>query len=491
MADAPSWGAAVRSRLGAMMVVVLAIAFAAALVDFHALSSMKSDSTWVNYSHRNHAAVYQLLFNAEHLFSTQGDERMEAEIGLRDVVTEATRRIAVLRDGNAALGIEPATEPRILEALRTREELWRAQIAPAVEALIKIASRQDAERVLPLLERAGRKIVEQVGETDAVVEEVVGQKRAWFQVGLAIFVGLVVVVITLALAIVRDERRSRARIENLLDATREAVGRLTTATAEILASTTQQAAGAEEQVAAFAGTEAIVEHVAQTAAQASERARGVGDAVQRTAEIGHAGRQAVEESARAMHAVKQQVESTAETIVSLAEQAQSIGEIIASVNDLAEQTNLLALNAAIEAARAGEHGRGFAVVAGEVKTLAEQSKTATAQVRQILGEIQKATNAAVLSTEAVTKGVTTASLVAAQAGATITTLSDTLADAARAAAQIVASVGQQATGMTQIHEAMKNIDQVTRQAMTATRQTEQAAQNLNALGNELASLNAV
>ncbi len=218
------------------------------------------------------------------------------------------------------------------------------------------------------------------------------------------------------------ERQARARVESLLASMHEAAGRLSAATAEILASTTQQAAGAEQQAAATAETGAVVDEVTRTAAQAAEQARSVGEAVQRTAEIGTAGRQAVEESVRAMDTVREQVESTAETIVTLAEQAQSIGEIIAAVNDLAEQTNLLALNAAIEAARAGEHGKGFAVVAGEVKALAEQSKKATAQVRQILGEIQKATNAAVLSTEAVTKGVAAASATGSQVGATITTL---------------------------------------------------------------------
>src|SRR5204862_2053088 len=127
----------------------------------------------------------------------------------------------------------------------------------------------------------------------------------------------------------------------------------------------------------------------------------------------------------------------------LAERAQAIGEIIATVADIAEQTNLLALNAAIEASRAGEQGRGFSVVAGEVKALADQSKKATAQVRQILGEVQKATNAAVLSTEEVTRGVTTAAAVAAQAGEAIKTLADTLAQTSQAATQIVASSGQQ------------------------------------------------
>ena len=48
--------------------------------------------------------------------------------------------------------------------------------------------------------------------------------------------------------------------------------------------------------------------------------------------------------------------------------------------------------------------------------------------------------------------------------------------------------GQQAAGIAQVHQAMKNIDQVARQNLAATRQAEQAAQNLNALGTRLSGL---
>ena len=75
-----------------------------------------------------------------------------------------------------------------------------------------------------------------------------------------------------------------------------------------------------------------------------------------------------------------------------------------AVNALADQSKLLALNASIEAARAGEEGRGFAVVAMEVRQLAEQSRSATARVRDILSEIQQATNTAVMVTEEGSKG---------------------------------------------------------------------------------------
>ncbi|MBI2805977.1 MAG: methyl-accepting chemotaxis protein [Planctomycetes bacterium] len=288
----------------------------------------------------------------------------------------------------------------------------------------------------------------------------------------------------------RAFNRMTEKRQQVHEGIRTAASQITSASAEILAGTTQQATGAQEQAAAVTQTMTTVDEVSQTADQAAQRAKAVGESVQKTLQIGTSGRKVVEDSLDAMEAVKEKVEATAENILGLAEQAQAISDIIATVNDIAEQTNLQALNAAIEASRAGEHGRGFTVVAGEVKALADQSKKATGQVRQILGEIQKATNSAVISTEEVTRGVASAIKVGGQAGETIKTLAETLTDTARVVTQIAASIGQQATGMTQIHQAMKNIDQVAKQNTIATRQATKAAENLNTLGARLASLTA-
>jgi methyl-accepting chemotaxis protein len=267
-----------------------------------------------------------------------------------------------------------------------------------------------------------------------------------------------------------------------------AVETLASLSAEILAGTSQQAAGMREHSSAVTETVSTVDEVLQTSEQAAQRALAVSDSAQRASDVGQAGRKAVEDSVSAMAMVKDQTGSIAESILTLAEQGQAIGEIIASVNDIGEQINLLSLNAAIEASRAGEQGKGFNVVAAEIKALADQSKKATAQIRQILGEIQKATNSAVMVTEQGTKSVNDAIKTVNEAGATIRSLADVIAEAAQAAAQIAASSGQQATGMRQIHQAMQNIKQVSSQSLAATNQSEKAAQHLNELGGNLKQL---
>ena len=265
----------------------------------------------------------------------------------------------------------------------------------------------------------------------------------------------------------------------------EGVNVLAASASEILAGTTQVAAGATETAAAMSETATTVEEVKQTATLASQKAKLVAEAAQKAAQVSQGGRKSVEETIEGMQRIREQMEQIAESIVRLSEQGQAIGEIIATVNDLSEQSNLLAVNASIEAAKAGEQGKGFAVVAQEVKSLAEQSRQATAQVRTILGDIQKATGSAVLATEQGSKAVETGVRQSKEAGEAIRQMAEGIGESAQAANQIAVSAQQQLAGMDQLAQATASIRLAMTQNQESTRQTETAAHNLNELGQKL------
>jgi methyl-accepting chemotaxis protein len=280
---------------------------------------------------------------------------------------------------------------------------------------------------------------------------------------------------------VKGLRRSTADIS-------EAVNLLSSSASEILAATTQVASSTAETAAAISETTTTVEEVRQAAQLSSEKAQNVAGSAKRVSQASQTGQKSIEETVAGMRHIRDQMESIARTIVRLSKQSQSIGGIIASVADLADQSNLLAVNAAIEAARAGEQGKGFAVVAQEIRSLAEQSKQATAQVRSILSDVQKATSAAVMATEQGGKAVETGVKQSAQTGEAIRVLGKSVEEAVQAATLIVASSQQQVVGMDQIGVAMENINQAGAETAASMRQSETAAKNLHELGQKLKQL---
>lgn len=266
---------------------------------------------------------------------------------------------------------------------------------------------------------------------------------------------------------------------------RETTANISSVSAELLASTTEQTTGANQQSAAVNQTTATISEVKSIVEQAFARAEEVAQNAQSTRTISQTGQQAITETVSGMHQIKEKVAGIAENILALSEQTQQIGDITTTVNEIASQSNLLALNAAVEAARAGEHGKGFAVVAVEVRNLAEQSRQATAQVKAILDEIQRATNTAVMATEEGTKGVDSGVILTQQAGDTIMQLAQNVTESVNMAQQIVASTQQQITGIEQISLAMQNINQAMAQSLASTRQMERSAQDLSQVAQEL------
>ncbi|MFI8743810.1 methyl-accepting chemotaxis protein [Pseudomonas sp. NPDC077186] len=268
----------------------------------------------------------------------------------------------------------------------------------------------------------------------------------------------------------------------------ESISVLASASEEILAVTTQVASSTQETATAISEIATTVEEVKQAAVLSGSQSQAVSESTERTRQVAQSGLQAVEQNLQGMGQIREQMQAVAESIMRLGEQSQMVGEIVASVNDLAEQSNLLGVNASIEAVKAGEAGKGFSVVAQEVKTLAEQSKQATAQVRGILGDIQKAMTRAVLLAEEGSKAVEGGYQRAQSSGEAIRTLGGSVEESSEVALQIAASSQQQMIGMEQIGGAMENIRQASQDNVAGARQVDLAARNLHELGVKLKGL---
>jgi methyl-accepting chemotaxis protein len=544
MPNETRWTRSLGLRLGGS---VLALFFAAMLLiglNLWTLSGLHGEEEWTAHLVEGGVLRYQVLDLGERLFDAPA-ERVETERRLADTMSALDERYRTLIEGDSARGLEPITDERVISSLRARDGVWRNEIRPALTRLVAAArttTRDDAsvKSDLALLRARHDQYLPQVQENVRIAGEVTANKVRlfmWLQIAFAVVVGLVLVLVlsvtrnvtarvrTLASAADRiaagdlstpagvrgqdevsalgrsfdtmtsklrasldGEKAMRGRVEGLLSTVRETATRLATGTNQIVTSTNQQATGAQEQAGAVTETVAVVEELAQMSSQAAERAHAAADAARRSDQIGQDGRRAFDRAISSMTTARDQADTVAEGIVRLAEQTQAVGDIINLVNDISDQTNLLALNAAIEASRAGEHGKGFSVVASEVKSLAEQAKKATIEVRRILGEIQKMATRSVLSTEEYSKGMAQASDAARSAGDTIGALAATIAELSEASSHISATATQQAQGLGQINQAMRDVKQTTDQTVASIRQTEQAVQDLSTLAVKLTHL---
>ncbi|MDR2401382.1 MAG: methyl-accepting chemotaxis protein [Deferribacteraceae bacterium] len=127
-----------------------------------------------------------------------------------------------------------------------------------------------------------------------------------------------------------------------------------------------------------AATESIAGHISEIASFSNE-----------TAEKVVVGKTTVAGSVAGILKIKETVDQASGMVNALSSKTSEIKKIVGVITAIADQTNLLALNAAIEAARAGEAGRGFAVVADEVRKLAENTQSATAEIATLVSAIQK------------------------------------------------------------------------------------------------------
>lgn len=182
-------------------------------------------------------------------------------------------------------------------------------------------------------------------------------------------------------------------------------------------------------------------------------------------------------------------------ITALGSAADEIGKVIEAIQDIAEQTNLLALNATIEAARAGDAGKGFAVVAAEVKELAKQTGSATADIRKRIEAIQCSTGQAVTSVAEISQIIhhvneLSRTIAAAVEEQSITTqeIARNVAESSTVAAMVARSVAETASASHEISKTIVGVDEAARQAAQGAAQTRASSQDLSKMAEQFREL---
>lgn len=426
-----------------------------------------------------HVSLVQMQRSARGYVLFKNDGPLNSYQAARSLLQQGLRRLT-----------EEVKDPAQLENLRRLSELSIRMEAEEQKYLDLVDAGKTTEAVK--LFREGRSI-NLVGDLDALVRQVEkreaeiiearyeAQSSAMAQL-MTVAVGATAFAVLLALVL---GAWIAARISRTIG---EAIAGMTTSSTEIAATVDEHERTVTQQAAAVNETTSTVEELGASSRQSATQAEASAEAAKQALEVTREGVRLANQIAESMTGLKQKVSSVAEQILRLSEQAGQIGSIAKVVGELAGETNMLALNAAVEAARAGEQGKGFAVVAAEVRKLADQSKKSAERANALVGEIQKATNSAVMVTE---EGSRTAEAVAAIIEKTIEafgSISTTANNVSVSAQQVLLNSRQQAAALGQVTEAMKSLAAGATQMAAGTAQTKTGVQKLNSVALDLKAM---
>ena len=230
-----------------------------------------------------------------------------------------------------------------------------------------------------------------------------------------------------------------------------------TASQEIAQGNTDLSSRTEEQASALQQTAAAMAQLGSTVRQNAESARQANQLAMSASSVAVQGGDVVGEVVTTMRGIN--------------DSSHKIADIIGVIDGIAFQTNILALNAAVEAARAGEQGRGFAVVAGEVRTLAQRSAEAAKEIKLLIDEsVQR---------------VETGSQLVDRAGATMTEVVGSIRRVTDLVGEITAASAEQSEGVSQVADAITQMDTATQQNAALVEESAAAADSLQRQSGDL------
>ncbi|HTX75184.1 MAG TPA: methyl-accepting chemotaxis protein [Terracidiphilus sp.] len=278
---------------------------------------------------------------------------------------------------------------------------------------------------------------------------------------------------------------SVAVIRSVVQSVAQGAEMISAATTEISARSTQSAGNARTESGKINQIAAAAQEMTATIGEISHNAAEAAGASRESAETAERGGTVMQAAAVTMEKIAAATQTVSNKMASLAHRSEEIGKVVNVIQEISEQTNLLALNAAIEAARAGEHGRGFAVVAGEVRRLAERTKSATEEISGTIRSIQEETRE--------TLEVMADSRTAVESGMEETSKArqslETTIEASKRVEQQINLIATAATEQTsaagEISESAEQISHLAVENSQAAEEAVGALKNLNSLAAEL------
>ena len=169
-----------------------------------------------------------------------------------------------------------------------------------------------------------------------------------------------------------------------------------------------------------------------------------------------------------MDGIRSSSQITAEVIANLSDKTENIGAILKVITEVTEQTNLLALNAAIIAAQAGDHGKGFAVVAGEIKELADRTKSSTGEISKLINGVQVETKRAVDAIATAEKSIEEGVLLSTRTGEALQKIVTGVKSSTDQISAIARAATEQTTGSSLINESVEKFSNMVQQIGVAT-----------------------
>lgn len=227
----------------------------------------------------------------------------------------------------------------------------------------------------------------------------------------------------------------------------------------------------DEQKLAVEMVATAMNEMHSTANEVTQNVQNASDAANTVQSVSLTGVAILQKANDSMAELAINLEKTSMIVESLNEQSKRIGNVGDVINTIADQTNLLALNAAIEAARAGEAGRGFAVVADEVRTLAQKTQCSTAEIQDVVSEIQLGSDSVYTSLLEATEKFSICVEQIDSVNSTVSQIDSLSNDIASRNEQISVAVEEQLATVSEINEQIQRINDKSSESLSLTSDT--------------------